>query len=63
MPLEATIEHLQNEINNGGPDADQSVKLRHLYADLFKFRGWEIPNIYVMYQVYKMHKELKKKYP
>ena len=58
VPLEATIEHLQNEIR-GNADAEHSILVRHVYADLFKFRGWEIPNVYVMYQAYKMHKELK----
>lgn len=33
------------------------------YNDVLRFRGWEIPNVYVMYQAYKMHKELKKNYP
>ena len=38
-------------------------RLRHAYSDVFNFRGWEIPNVYVMYQAYKMHKEMKAKYP
>ena len=29
-----------------------------MMADVLKFRGWEIPNLYVMYQAYKMLKEI-----
>lgn len=58
--MEATIESLQQSI--AGNDKKVEVKLRHVYADIFKFRGWEIPNVYVMYQAYKMHKELKRSY-
>ena len=46
-------------MKNGGDEENTQVKVRHLYAELFKFKGWEIPNVYVMYQAYKMHKELK----
>ena len=34
-----------------------------MFADVLRFKGWEVPNVYVMYQAYKMHKELKRKYP
>ena len=46
-----------------GVPKQSGITLRHAYNDVFSFRGWEIPNVYVMYQAYKMHKELKAKYP
>ena len=58
IPLEATIEHLQNEMK-GSRHEEPCIKVKHAYAELFKFRGWEIPNVYVMYQAYRIHKEMK----
>ena len=39
------------------------ITIKHAFADVLNFRGWEIPNAYVMYQAYKIHKELKRHYP
>ena len=57
--------------NEGGPMdnlfkkyGSGPIQVKHAYTDVLKFYGWEVPNVYVMYQVYKMHKELKtKRYP
>ena len=31
--------------------------------DLASFRGWESPNLYVMYMACKMHREMEARYP
>lgn len=53
------VDHL-----SAGDDRNGQIRVKHVYSDVMSFYGWEVPNLYVMYQAYKMHKELKdKKYP
>ena len=33
------------------------------HGPVLKFHGWEVPNAYVMFQTYKLHKRLKQSYP
>ena len=32
------------------------------YGQVLKFHGWEVPNAYVMFQTYKLHKQFKESY-
>ena len=55
--------------SNGGnaedlsPMAAENTESDLKYGPVLRFHGWEVPNTYVMYQTYKLHKQLKESYP
>ena len=43
--------------------AAENTDFDNSYGQVLKFHGWEVPNAYVMYQTYKLHRQFKESYP
>ena len=50
MPVDLQEFERQSNFTSSMGLGDEDLELARLYySEVFKFRGWEVPNVYVMY--------------